>query len=140
MKDKLYLVTEIHYEYNDEIYHTPYDCSNATAPGEPVCLYRDLSKAQNAATAKNIDVVFKTELYGYGYDADEVFRIDLLDKLLVQNGFTECDQDDIESVERSFKKLLNKAESEMNQTLVDTLIEKVLRIKFFKVQEVALAE
>jgi len=133
---KLYLVSEIHYEYNDEIYH-----NDGSGSGTPVSLYTSKQSADKVVIAKTLKTIETLEIINYCYDLYDVINIDYLNMLLGQANLTQViNHDDYEEVEERFKTLLTEAIHNVNEGLVDQLINKVLRIKFFKVQEVELEQ
>lgn len=72
---QMYVIGKIGYEYNDEVYHRPYGCENAS---EPVSVYRSRENAeaecrrQNAAEFAKMDDEWNG-LGSFGYDSDEIF-------------------------------------------------------------------
>lgn len=136
--NSLFLVTEIYYEYNDEIYAPLNTCDSI---GGAVALYRSKENAQKAAREKTLEAVKTLNLNCYGYDADEVFQTDLLNELLVQNGMNPVEDEEYgEETDIAFKALVEKALNDKNDTLLNRLLDDVLELNLFVVKEVELGE
>lgn len=62
-----YVVTEIGYEYNDEIYH-----QSEHGGGTPVRIYLDKEKAQAEVNRLNMEAFVTCEIGQYAYDVSEL--------------------------------------------------------------------
>ncbi len=126
---KLYLIGKVGYEYNDEIYHRPYNTKGLV---EPDILYKDEDKAERICMERNIDELKREDLHGYGYEADDVFLYSPLSRLAKKYNIDLVD-DEMEHQEQVFKKLLRVVDEEDLPVLIDTC-----KIKFYEVYEVEL--
>jgi hypothetical protein len=142
----MFLVSEIYYEYNDEIMQG-INTSAGSEPATPLVLFKTREKAEADALAKTLEKIneLKTE-YGYdsismyGYETDDVFNTDALDEYRVkyQNNdqIISYDEGDPESIENAFRNLLEVADP----VDVPVIINNVLNIKFYKVTEVEIGD
>ena len=62
-----YVITEIGYEYNDEIYS-----QNDSGGGTPIRVFLDKEKAQAEVNRMNIDSLISCEIGSYAYDLEEI--------------------------------------------------------------------
>lgn len=62
-----YVITEVGYEYNDEIY-----TENDSGGGTPVKVYLDKAKAEAEGTKMNLDALMSCEIGSYAYDLDDI--------------------------------------------------------------------
>jgi hypothetical protein len=70
-QETLYMVAEIGYEYNDEVYHRGESDSII-----PVVLYRDQQKAEAVAAQKTLDHLRSEELFNYAYSLEDMMSYD----------------------------------------------------------------
>jgi hypothetical protein len=139
-KETLYLVAEIGYEYNDEIYHSGENNSVI-----PVVLYRDPQKAAAVAAQRTLNLVRTEELSHYGYSLEDILAYEhRRDK----------------TKKRAFEDLMNKYDPEFDlgdmhgwdsMQRLDEVIKRMteedlvellsyLNLKFFEVREVVLED
>ena len=66
---KAYVVMEVGWEYNDEVYYTTEDKA-----GKPSVVYKDKNKAEEVCRKCNIDKLLQEDLIHYCYDIDDVLE------------------------------------------------------------------
>lgn len=73
-----YVVTEIGYEYNDEIYY-----QGESGGGTPVKVYLDKEKAQSETDRLNLEALVTCEIGQYAYDLSEIINdMDSFEKII----------------------------------------------------------
>lgn len=86
-----YVVTEIGYEYNDEIYY-----QSENGGGRPVRVFLDKAKAQDEVEKMNFEALMGCEIGSYAYDlSDIVSNMDVFTKI-IKKYMTEDDSVDVE--------------------------------------------
>lgn len=128
--DKIYVICETHFEYNDEVY-------TASGSGDPIVFYKDLETARAACGKKNLERLllekdpggYREELRDYGYDIDEVLT-DFGIHFLESRGMELDDIDELSCDIRDF--LLTKCTEEERLKFTT----EGLQFSFFSVYEV----
>lgn len=124
--EKLFVVSKVGFEYNDEIYHQT-ECTALN----PVMAYHSKEAANAEAMRLNIAELRKVELYEYGYGVDEMFSYRDRDSrytvVQILSKYDDACDDDLESFDAAIK-----AASDEDLTQVVGL----LRMKFFEVTEI----
>lgn len=94
---KLYLVMEVSFEYNDEVFH-----STEGGGGKPLTFYKTMQQASRACALKNIEYLkslAKDKHYGglrsYGYGIDEVFRNPTKVREIIGDAASDLDDDQL---------------------------------------------
>lgn len=128
---KGYVIIEIGYEYNDEVYSTPsygYD-----EQGTPVKVILDRTTAINTCAKMNFDTVVELfanrDIEYYGYSTTEIFGSSALD--FMENAVTDKDEyvslEDTHTVCRFFDELTQAQKEEFTSKMT---------LKFFTVKEI----
>lgn len=73
-----YVITEVGYEYNDEIYS-----QNDGGAGNPIKIYLDKAKAEEEVKNMNMDSLFTCDIGDYAYDLEDIITdMDELKKVI----------------------------------------------------------
>ncbi len=125
MPKTVYIVNEVGFEYNDEIYRQP-ECNCL----EPIKAYQSKEAATNEAMLLNIKELRSAEIETYGYELIDLFNNEhARDKAVELLGLIyEADLQD-------FSNALKKAPKE---TLIEVL--KLMEIQFYTVTEVNIVD
>ena len=124
-----YVINEVGYEYNDEIYH-----QSEHGGGTPVMIYLDKAKAEDEVSKMNLNALMSCEIGSYAYDFSEV--VDDLDefKRIVKKYVSEDDEldlDDSYEVGEWFSSNGSKfSESDKKK------IAKLVNLEFYSITEV----
>ena len=63
-----YVVSEVGFEYNDEIYH-----QSESGGGEPIKVFLDKNKANELVHQKNVEAFSKNNIMEYTYEPSDIF-------------------------------------------------------------------
>lgn len=128
--EKLFVVSEVGFEYNDEIYHQ----TKCTALN-PVMAYRSKEAAEAEATRRNIAQFREVELYEYCYGVDELFSYKdhgaRYEATQILSKYDDACDEDAELFDAAIK-------AASDEDLIQVI--GLLRIKFFEVTEISLVD
>lgn len=119
---KVYVVTEVEFQYNDEIYY-----ASDGEGGEPVEVFANKEAAEKAIEKLTLNWLKTTKLQDYGYEIDEIFSLWRLSTEL------EISEEDIQQAwnDYEFDALLEGKE--------DKAVE-AFKLKLYKITELELNE
>ena len=125
MSSKVYVVQEINYEYNDEIYHRG---NYGDSGGHPKKVFTSRADAQAAVDDLNFQTATSVELGSYGYEWVDIFHGEWMD-LIPEELHEEFEKGPWHS---PFHKL--------NPNTIRQLVENHLDLEFYSITEVELVD
>jgi hypothetical protein len=138
-KETLYMIAEIGYEYNDEVYHRP-----ESGGINPVALYRDRQKADAEAARRTLAYARGADLRYYGYEVEDILRGGRYEKTsrrafedLMNKYVPEFDLSNTEGW-KGFVDIENAVKQMTDEEVVELLSYTTLN--FFEVREVVLED
>ncbi|AVH85068.1 hypothetical protein RsoM2USA_140 [Ralstonia phage RsoM2USA] len=140
MTQTVFVVSEIGFEYDDEIYHRPYGCDDA---GVPTIAFKNRQRAEQEAVKLTISKLKHENLGEYGYSIDEVigdFK-GFTEVLTEAIGPEKSEKlvDDLSDDMYSYSDKLGEILNTLNQDQLTRLISS-LQIEFYEVVEVELSD